>query len=78
MGEVEENDVASIFRNFGLQPLKVRVLKDDTGRSKGCAFVDFASEQQAQEACRFDGSSGGPMGKRLKINPANNKPGGTR
>jgi len=38
----------------------VRILKDDQGRSKGSAFIDFSSSDEAQRAC---GLNGNPMGK---------------
>lgn len=74
LGEVDQRAVDGIFRQFRLNPLRVRVLQDDQGRSKGAAFVDFPSQQEAQEACKFDGREAGPNMKRLKINPAGAKP----
>lgn len=34
-------DVEAIFHSFNLQPARIRVLTDETGKSKGAAFVDF-------------------------------------
>ena len=35
-------DVENIFRGFNLAPARIRVLTDETGKSKGAAFVDFS------------------------------------
>jgi len=48
-------DVENIFRQFNLQPQRIRVLTDESGKSKGAAFVDFADSYNAQEACKLDG-----------------------
>ena len=74
LGDADQRGVDQIFRQFGLNPLRVRVLQDDQGRSRGAAFVDFGSQQEAQEACKYDGREGGPQMKRLRINPAGSKP----
>jgi RNA recognition motif-containing protein len=64
-----------MFSNYGVKPMRIRVLMDDqTGRSKGAAFVDFGSAQDAQQACSLDGKEG-MQGRRLRVNPANSKPG---
>ena len=60
---------------FNLKPLRIRVLTDDQGKSKGAAFVDFADSYQAQEACGLDGREAGPSRRRMRINPAGSKPG---
>lgn len=75
LGEVSQMDVDSIFRQFNLQPARIRVLTDETGKSKGAAFVDFSDPYQAQEACKLDGQEAGPMRRRMRINPAGSKPG---
>jgi len=38
-----------------LQPVGVRILKDEQGRSKGSAFIDFSSPDEAQRACGLNG-----------------------
>ena len=64
-----------MFGGLGLKPLRIRVMMDDaTGRSKGAAFVDFGSPEDAAQACNLDGKDG-IQGRRLRINPANSKPG---
>ena len=74
LGDCDQRGVEQIFRQYNLNPLRVRVLQDETGRSKGAAFVDFGSSNEAQEACKHDGREAGPNMKRLKINPAGAKP----
>lgn len=64
-----EQEVKSIFESKGLNPMTVRLLMDDQGRSKGSAFVDFASSDQAQQACGLDGQRIGT--RNLRINSAN-------
>ena len=67
--------IEGFFNNDNFRPLRIRVLTDDTGRSKGAAFVDFGSQAEAQDACRLDGREMAGTHRRLRINPANNKPG---
>jgi RNA recognition motif-containing protein len=50
------------------------MMDDATGRSKGAAFVDFGSPEDAAQACNLDGKEA-IQGRRLRINPANSKPG---
>lgn len=47
--------IEDFFQNEKFRPLRIRVLTDDTGRSKGAAFIDFGSSAEAQDACRLDG-----------------------
>lgn len=58
-----------------LQPVRIRVLTDESGKSKGAAFVDFADSYSAGEACKLDGREAGPSRRRMRINPAGSKPG---
>lgn len=75
LGDADQQTIASMFQNFGVKPMRIRILMDDaTGRSKGAAFVDFGSTQEAQQACALDGRDG-LQGRRLRVNPANSKPG---
>ena len=41
LGEVTQQDVEQIFMSANLQPVRIRVLTDESGKSKGAAFVDF-------------------------------------
>jgi len=75
LGEADQRQVESMFSAENLKPLRIRVLTDDTGRSKGAAFVDFASAGEATAACRLDGKEMANSHRRLRINPANSKPG---
>lgn len=75
LGDADQQAIFSMFQGFGIKPLRIRVMTDDaTGRSKGAAFVDFGSSEEAQQACNLDGKEG-IQGRRLRINPANSKPG---
>ena len=60
LGEVSQMDVEAIFAGFNLQPQRIRILTDESGKSKGAAFVDFADSFSAQEACKLDGRECGP------------------
>lgn len=75
LGEVDQHAVHAIFAEYSLNPLRIRVLTDETGKSKGAAFVDFSSQVEAQEACKLDGREAGPNRRRIRINPAGCKPG---
>ncbi|ERL60544.1 RNA recognition motif family protein [Piscirickettsia salmonis LF-89 = ATCC VR-1361] len=49
--------------------ISARVITDrDTGRSKGFAFVEFQTQEQAQAALELDGKDSG--GRNLKVNMA--------
>ena len=49
------------------------MLTDEAGKSKGAAFLDFSSAQEAQDACGYDGREIPGSRRRLRINPANSK-----
>lgn len=75
LGDADQGTIAQMFQSYGVTPMRIRVLVDEqTGRSKGAAFVDFGSQQEAQNACSLDGKEG-MQGRRLRVNPANSKPG---
>jgi len=59
-----------MFATSGLNPIGARLLMDDQGRSKGSAFLDFATADEAQRACNFDGQRMGPGERNLRINSA--------
>ena len=42
---------------MGLNPVNVRVMMDEQGRSKGAAFVDFRDARDYEQALRMDGQS---------------------
>lgn len=45
----DDEQVKRMFQRFG-QIEELTVLKDKDGYSRGCAFIKFASRQQAQSA----------------------------
>ena len=70
LGEVTEQEVRQIFALLNLHPIRIRLLRDETGRSKGVAFLDFDNPLSAQEACQLDGREVGPSRRRIRVNPA--------
>lgn len=44
LGEVDRNQTAFILQSMGMNPVNVRVLMDEQGKSKGAAFVDFKDQ----------------------------------
>ncbi|WP_230383488.1 RNA recognition motif domain-containing protein [Piscirickettsia salmonis] len=57
-----------MFSKYG-EVISARVITDrDTGRSKGFAFVEFQTQEQAQAALELDGKDSG--GRNLKVNMA--------
>ncbi|WP_036794666.1 RNA recognition motif domain-containing protein [Piscirickettsia salmonis] len=65
---VEDRDLVEMFSKYG-EVISARVITDrDTGRSKGFAFVDFQTQEQAQAALELDGKDSG--GRNLKVNMA--------
>ena len=75
LGDSDQRTVEDLFMSFGLRPQRIRILMDDMGKSKGAAFVDFYTPQDAQDACQNDGREIPGSRRRLRINPANSKPG---
>lgn len=59
-----------MFQSLGLQTVSVRLLHDDQGRSKGSAFIDFRTADEARKACSHDGQRVGNAERPLRINPA--------
>ena len=51
----DSNEVTNMFAQKGIRPVSVRVLMDEYGKSKGSAFVDFSTPDDAKKACSFDG-----------------------
>lgn len=52
------------------------MMQDQDGKFKGAAFVEFDNKEDADRACRLNGSAMGGTDRRLRINPASNKPPG--
>lgn len=69
-----EDQIREFLSYFG-EIVKVKLLTDQTGRSKGSAFVEFATI----EACNNAIKEGGNLdGRDLRINLSNQKPAGGR
>jgi hypothetical protein len=59
LGYADQQTIASMFQNFGVKAMRIRIQMDDaTSRSKGAAFVDFGSTQEVQQACTLTGRDG--------------------
>jgi len=70
--DVSEQDLESLFGEFG-KNLQIKLIKDlETGRSKGFAFIEFENDSEAQSALSMDGKEF--QGRRLKVNIARDKP----
>ena len=57
-----------------MNPVNVRVMTDDQGKPKGAAFIDFANSKDYEKALTFDGQSAPGGMRRLRINPASQRP----
>ena len=55
--------------------MRIRVLQDEQGKSKGAAFVDFKDQNDLDQALKMDGQPTS-AGRRLRINHANSRPAG--
>ena len=70
--DVSEQDLESLFSEFG-KNLQIKLVKDfETGRSKGFAFIEFENASEAQSALSMDGKEF--QDRRLKVNIARDKP----
>ena len=49
-------------------------MTDEQGKPKGAAFVDFANSRDYEKALTFDGQTAPGVNRRLRINPASQKP----
>ncbi len=65
-----------MLAGLGMNPVSVRVLTDETGKSKGAAFVDFKDQHDFENALRYDGQNLPNSTRRLRINPASARPPG--
>ena len=68
---VDEAQLREMFSSFG-QIEDIALIKDrETGRSKGFAFITFASQQSAETALSLNGKD--VDGRSLKVNMAQEK-----
>ena len=68
---VDEDQLREMFSSFG-QIEDIALIKDrETGRSKGFAFITFASQQAAETALSLNGKD--VDGRALKVNMAQEK-----
>jgi heterogeneous nuclear ribonucleoprotein A1/A3 len=73
---VSQSDVETTFSAYG-ELDEVRLITDrDTGRSRGFAFVTFATQQDAESALEMNGKA--LNGRDLIVNIAKEKTGGGR
>ena len=66
---VRDSDLEQSFGQFGSVTSAKVMMERDTGRSKGCGFVEMGSDAEAQAA--IEGMNGAPLGGRsLVVNEA--------
>ena len=70
----DEDAVLEMFKSQGFDPVSAHVVLDrETGRPRGFAFVEFNSEDEAQNA--REQCDGQPvMGRNVRIDSANERP----
>jgi len=68
--DTNEDDLKDFFADEDLNPTNIKLMIDrESGRSKGFAFVSFASKDECEKAMGLDGAG---LGRRtLKINFVN-------
>lgn len=66
--EAEERDIEMHFKDYGLVAKVILIRNQDTGESRGYAFVEMMTPEDAAAALSADGSI--MMGKRLKVSYA--------
>lgn len=71
--EYTEKNMSDLFRDFGMKPAKVKLLYDDSGKSKCAGFVEFSTGSEAQEAVKQANNLNVEGGKRLNVQLAKNK-----
>ena len=64
----EQDDLRTVFEQFGGIEDLIIIKDRETGRSKGFAFVEFENQAAAQEALSMDGKDF--QGRPLKVNVA--------
>jgi|SRR5712671_2413514 len=74
--QTDENALSAAFAADGRNVTSVKIMTDrDTGRSRGFAFVEMASEQDAQSA--IQAMNGAELdGRQLRVNEAEPRPAG--
>lgn len=75
--QTSEEELSDVFASYG-EVASVKIIKDfETGRSKGFAFVEMNSEDDAQKCIsNLDGSE--VNGRSLKVNVAREKTSNSR
>lgn len=70
----DEEAVLDLFRSQGFSPVSAHVVLDrDTGRPRGFAFVEFGSDDEAQNA--REQCDGQPIqGRNVRLDSANERP----
>ena len=70
---LNEEELAELFSQYG-EVISVKIVKDqETGRAKGFGFVEMADETEGAEAIeKLDGTD--VRGRSMKVNPAKPKP----
>lgn len=68
---IDESQLREMFSSYG-EIQDIALIKDrETGRSKGFAFITFASQQAAEKALELNGKD--VDGRALKVNMAQEK-----
>lgn len=70
--DATEDDIFNLFAEHG-KVTNVKLIKDYEGRSRGRAFVKFASPEDAAAGLAVNGEE--HMGRTLKVNYSSDKPG---
>jgi len=71
--DTSEDDLRQAFEQYGTVESMAVITDKDTGKSKGFAFVEMSSKEEAQAA--ISGLDGTQLGDRtLKVNEARPKP----
>ena len=65
---VEEAQLRELFSDYGEISELAMITDRETGRSKGFAFITFATQQAAEKALELDGKDLG--GRKLRVNIA--------
>ena len=73
---VDEAQLRELFSAYGEISELAMITDRDTGRSKGFAFITFASQQAAEKALELDGKDLGGRNMRVNIAQEREKKGG--
>lgn len=65
---VDEAQLRDLFSDYGDISELAMITDRDTGRSKGFAFITFATQQAAEKALELDGKD--LSGRKLRVNMA--------